>query len=164
MSSHPSYITREDLSAFLLKPVSARPSIAVIDVRDDDHVGGHIYSSTHVPSSTLDHKIPELVRTLSGKDIVIFHCALSQQRGPTAARRYARERTRLLSSNTQKDSSVGLGTRDTEAERIGHDPKVEGAEQKIYILDGGFVKWQEKYGPDSRLTESYAPDIWVDYC
>ncbi|MCJ1385843.1 hypothetical protein MMC17_008967 [Xylographa soralifera] len=145
-------------------PVTARPSIAVIDVRDDDYVGGHIFSSTHVPSSTLDHKIPELVRTLSGKDIVIFHCALSQQRGPTAARRYTRERARLLSSTTQVDSAAGPGTRDEEAEKTGYGPKVEGTEQKIYILDGGFVKWQEKYGPDSRLTEAYAPDIWVDYC
>ncbi|MCJ1314696.1 hypothetical protein MMC15_000008 [Xylographa vitiligo] len=124
MSSPPSYMTREDLSAFLLKPVTARPSIAVIDVRDDDHVGGHIFSSAHVPSSTLDHKIPELVRTLSGKDIVIFHCALSQQRGPTAARRPE--------------------TRDVEAEKTGYGPDVEGTKQKIYILDGGFVKWQEK--------------------
>ncbi|MCJ1393080.1 hypothetical protein MMC18_005952 [Xylographa bjoerkii] len=144
MSSPPSYMTREDLSAFLLRPVTARPSIAVIDVRDDDHVGGHIYSSTHVPSSTLDHKISELVRTLSGKDIVIFHCALSQQRGPTAARRYARERTRLLSSTTHVDSVAALGMKDMVSERIGLDPEVEGAEQKIYVLDGGFVKWQEK--------------------
>ncbi|MCJ1434551.1 hypothetical protein MMC27_003920 [Xylographa pallens] len=164
MPSSPSYMTREDLSAFLLKPVTARPSIAVIDVRDDDHVGGHIFSSTHVPSSTLDYKIPELVRNLSGKDIVIFHCALSQQRGPTAARRYARERARLLSSTTRGDVATGPGMSDVEAEDVGHSQKVEGTEQKIYILDGGFVKWQEKYGPDSRLTEAYAPDIWVDYC
>ena len=144
MSSPPSYMTREDLSAFLLKPVTARPSIAVIDVRDDDHVGGHIFSSAHVPSSTLDHKIPELVRTLSGKDIVIFHCALSQQRGPTAARRYARERARLLSGITRIDSVASPETRDVEAEKTGYGPDVEGTKQKIYILDGGFVKWQEK--------------------
>ncbi|MCJ1286731.1 hypothetical protein MMC26_006077 [Xylographa opegraphella] len=164
MSSPPSYITREDLSAFLLKPVTARPSIAVIDVRDDDHVGGHIFSSTHVPSSTLDHKIPELVRTLSGKDIVIFHCALSQQRGPTAARRYALERARLFSSTNQIDSAAHTATRAGEVEKTGDGSKGEGTKQKIYILDGGFVKWQEKYGPDSRLTEEYARDIWVDYC
>ena len=137
-------MTREDLCAFLLKPVTARPSIAVIDVRDDDHVGGHIYSSTHVPSSTLDYKIPELVRTLSGKDIVIFHCALSQQRGPTAARRYAQERARLLSSADRVNSLEGPAAGDVEAGGSGHNTKVDSAEQKIYILDGGFVKWQEK--------------------
>ena len=137
-------MTREDLSTFLLKPITARPSIAVIDVRDDDHAGGHIFSSTHVPSSTLDHKIPELVRTLNGKDIVIFHCALSQQRGPTAARRYAQERARLLSSTTQVKAATGPETSAVKAEETGHGTKVEGTEQKIYILDGGFVKWQEK--------------------
>ncbi|MCJ1292152.1 hypothetical protein MMC34_003702 [Xylographa carneopallida] len=144
MASPPSYMTREDLSAFLLKPVTTRPSIAVIDVRDDDHVGGHIFSSTHVPSSTLDHKIPELVRTLNGKDIVIFHCALSQQRGPTAARWYARERARLLPSTTPVDSAAGTVTGNVEAEKTGPGPKVDGTKQKIYILSGGFVKWQEK--------------------
>ncbi|KAL8903425.1 MAG: hypothetical protein Q9171_007403 [Xanthocarpia ochracea] len=36
-------------------------------------------------------------------------------------------------------------------------------EQKVYVLDGGFVKWQELYGNDERLTEGYVPDIWKDY-
>ncbi len=52
--------------------------------------------------------------------------------------------------------------------------------QKVYVLDGGFVKWQElyvyrlicdssstdmdsRYGNDERLTEGYVPDIWKDY-
>lgn len=64
-------------------------------------------------------------------------------------------------------------------------------EQKVWVLDGGFMKWQERYvcdlhqwrierrgiarddianaslcgryGTDERLTEDYAPDIWSDY-
>lgn len=39
----------------------------------------------------------------------------------------------------------------------------EGKQQEVWVLDGGFVKWQEKYGTDDRLTEDYAPDIWNDY-
>ena len=35
--------------------------------------------------------------------------------------------------------------------------------QEVWVLDGGFVKWQERYGSDDRLTEGYAPDIWNDY-
>lgn len=134
----PSYITREDLSAFILQPTESRPAMAIIDVRDDDHIGGHIYTSTHVPSSSLDYKIPELVRKYKNMEIVIFHCALSQQRGPSAARRYVRERARLLSHEESREQEKTEVVQEVE---IGQPKAVE---QKIYILDGGFVKWQEK--------------------
>ncbi|PYH47622.1 phosphatase YCH1 [Aspergillus saccharolyticus JOP 1030-1] len=130
-------MSRDALSALLLSATS--PSkLAIIDVRDSDHVGGHIYSSTWVPSSTLDVRMPELVRTLQDKEQVVFHCALSQQRGPSAALRYARERERMLGAE-------------------------ESHKQKVYVLEGGFVQWQEKYGKDTRLTQAYVEDIWREY-
>lgn len=43
------------------------------------------------------------------------------------------------------------------------EEKEEGKQQEVWVLDGGFVKWQERYGTDDRLTEDYAPDIWNDY-
>lgn len=144
MSSSLSYMTAKTLSEYLLQPPNIRPSIAIIDVRDDDHVGGHIYSSTHVPSTTLDHRIPELVRTLSKKDMVIFHCALSQQRGPTAARRYVRERARLLGGSDDAAPMAGPGDEKSKADLDSDCPRIEDAGQQVYILDGGFLKWQEK--------------------
>jgi len=156
----PRYISREDLCAFILQPVDERPKMAIVDVRDDDHVGGHIISSTHVPSTSLDYKIPELVHTLKNLEIVVFHCALSQQRGPAAARRYTRERTKVL----ERDLEI-FKSENKEEDAL--DEKQAGRKlvdnQTVYILDGGFVKWQQKYGHDERLTEAYAPDIWVDY-
>ena len=68
----------------------------------------------------------------------MFHCALSQQRGPSAALRYARERERVLGAE-------------------------ESQKQEVYVLEGGFVQWQEKYGKDTRLTEAYVEDIWQEY-
>jgi rhodanese-related sulfurtransferase len=107
-----------------------------------DHIGGHIRSSIWVPSAELDVKTPELVRTLHDKDKVVFHCALSQQRGPSAALRYARERQRLLSTGKAEG---------------------EGQQQQVYVLEGGFTMWQAKYGEDEKLTEGYVRDIWMDY-
>jgi Cdc25 family phosphatase len=101
-------------------------------------VGGHILSSTWIPSSSLDCRLPELIRTLQDKEKVVFHCALSQQRGPSAALRYARERERVLGAE-------------------------ESQKQEVYVLEGGFVQWQEKYGNDTRLTEAYVEDIWREY-
>ena len=102
-----------------------------------DHIGGHIKSSIWIPSSSLDYRIPELIRVLKDKEQVIFHCALSQQRGPSAALRYLRERERLLGKD-------------------GEDKKP----QEVSVLDGGFTQWQSKYGEDERLTEGYVKDIW----
>jgi rhodanese-related sulfurtransferase len=103
-----------------------------------DHVGGHIHSSKWVPSSTLDHRLPELVRELKDKKKVVFHCALSRERGPSAALRYMRERERVFGDE-------------------------ESNKQAVFVLDGGFVKWQEKYGNDDKLTEAYAEFLWKEY-
>ena len=133
------YLRREQLAS-LLSSSSDVDRVAVVDVRDSDHVGGHIRSSMWIPANTLDYKLPELVRTLAAKDKVVFHCALSQQRGPSAALRYARERMRLL-SDEERQKMV----------------------QVVCVLEGGFNSWQAKYGEDETLTEGYAKDIWEDY-
>ena len=86
--------------------------------------------------------MPTLVRRLQDKKVVIFHCALSQQRGPSAALKYLRERGGLLKS---------LGADDV------------AAEQEVYVLDRGFVGWSQVYGDDERLTEAYVKDIWENY-
>ncbi|KAE8134945.1 Rhodanese-like domain-containing protein [Aspergillus pseudotamarii] len=130
-------MSRDALSALLLS-TSTPSKLAIVDVRDSDHVGGHIFSSTWVPSSSLDVRLPELIRTLKDKEKVVFHCALSQQRGPSAALRYARERERVLGAE-------------------------ESRKQEVFVLEGGFVQWQEKYGKDTRLTEAYVEDIWQEY-
>ena len=134
-------------------------------VRFTDYIGGHIFGSTNVPSHTLDYKMPELVRKLKDKDIVVFHCALSQQRGPGAALRYLREKERLLgvvpkiSAAPEGDQvkEQGSGKKESEETQVR-----EAKEQKVYVLDRGFVGWQERYGEDQRLTEGYSKELWKD--
>ncbi|AEO66542.1 3c7ad95b-f98b-4964-b576-3ca261563a6c [Thermothielavioides terrestris] len=155
------------------------PTIAIIDVRDDDYIGGHIKGSQHVPSRTLDAMMPALVRQLQDKETVVFHCALSQQRGPAAALRYLRERERVLGAS----SSSSRKAKQVDADGVGkeHDGGAGGAvasssvavdgaqtagrqvkEQQVYVLDRGFVGWQELYGTDERLTEGYRKELWED--
>jgi rhodanese-related sulfurtransferase len=76
--------------------------------------------------------MPELVRTLKDKDKVVFHCALSQQRGPSSALRYLRERKRLLDNDTER------GVEESGSESVA-------AKQTVYVLKGGFVQWHEAY-------------------
>jgi rhodanese-related sulfurtransferase len=118
-------ITREDLADL----VRTKPDkLAVIDVRDNDYIGGHIRNCQNVPVDTHDYRMPELVRTLKDKDTVVWHCALSQQRGPSSALRYLREKERMDGkaepANAKEDGTKTAG-------------------QKVYVLEGGFVKWQE---------------------
>ncbi|GJM91376.1 hypothetical protein PR202_ga07739 [Eleusine coracana subsp. coracana] len=68
----------------MAKPVSmARGNnlLAIIDVRDDERSNqAHIGGSHHYASSGFKARMPELARAASGKDTLVFHCALSQRR------------------------------------------------------------------------------------
>ncbi|KAK6416916.1 Cdc25 phosphatase Ibp1 [Oleoguttula sp. CCFEE 5521] len=107
----------------------------VIDVRDEDHVGGHVATSQRVPSKAHGSSISELVRTMQSKKTVVFHCTQSQHRGPTAALKYLKEREKVY----------GAG-------------ESGGRSQDVLVLEGGFGKWQEVYGMDKELTEAYQND------
>jgi Cdc25 family phosphatase len=142
-------VSPEKLSSLLLSE-NTSSSVAVIDVRDSDHIGGHIKSSTWVPSNELEARIPELIRLHGDKDKVVFHCTLSQQRGPSAALKFAR----ALRDKQQKESKdkhkSGEDEGSTEAKE----------EPEVCVLEGGFGVWQSKYGEDERLTEDFVKDLW----
>ena len=121
-----SYITRDRLASLIR---AKTPGLSIIDVRDSDYVGGHILNSQNLPTSTHEYRMPELVRSLRDQDTVVFHCVLSQQRGPSSALRYLRERERMATGNQ-------IGAR--------MDGKDILEAQKVVVLEGGFSKWQEE--------------------
>ncbi|KAA0063795.1 hypothetical protein IC582_018852 [Cucumis melo] len=85
MSRNISYITGTQLLSF-----KRRPNVAIIDVRDDERsYDGHIAGSLHFASDSFSDKISKLVQEVKGKDTLVFHCALSQVRGPSCARKLA---------------------------------------------------------------------------
>ncbi|KAK3940299.1 phosphoprotein phosphatase [Diplogelasinospora grovesii] len=144
------HLSAASLSELILaQKTTGDPAIAIIDVRDDDYIGGHIKGAKNFPSRTLDVMMPTLVRQLQNKETVVFHCALSQQRGPSAALRYMRERERMFPASETKLVA-------------GDKTEQKPAEQKVYVLDRGFVGWQEEYGEDERLTEGYRKELWKD--
>ncbi|CAM8894740.1 unnamed protein product [Rhodiola kirilowii] len=80
-----SYITGSELLS-----LARKPNITVVDVRDDERsCDGHIAGSLHFASDSFMEKLPNLVQSVKGKDTLVFHCALSQVRGPRCARRFA---------------------------------------------------------------------------
>ncbi|KIV89644.1 hypothetical protein PV10_07031 [Exophiala mesophila] len=149
------YLHPTSLAKVLLEP-GEREKVAIIDVRDSDHIGGNINGSTWVPLNQLDARIPELVRTLKDKDKVVFHCMLSQQRGPTAALRYARAKQRADDKDTRSTQTSSQVAAQTPEEGESNKSHV----QEVCVLEGGFESWQSRYGEDSRLTVDYQPDLW----
>lgn len=105
---------------------------SIVDVRDIDHAGGHIINSIHFPYDRISFEtIHKLQADITDSDDIVFHCALSQQRGPSSALKFLR-------------------TVDQEWLK----------QRNVWILRGGFVNWQQHYGEDKQLTEGYIKDIW----
>ncbi|CAI4063822.1 hypothetical protein SUVZ_07G4310 [Saccharomyces uvarum] len=116
----------------------------VVDVRGSDYMGGHIRDGWNFVYSRLKQDpgyLRELKRLLLQKQQVatdgegalnvVFHCMLSQQRGPSAAM--------LL-----------LRSLDT----------AELPRCRLWVLRGGFSSWQAVYGDDGSVTEGYLEDLW----
>lgn len=132
-----------------------------------------------MPSHQFEEWLPTLLRQLEGTKTVVFHCALSKQRGPSAALRYIREREAKFGEDSVA-APEGTGVQGQQASAAAPPPapqagKQEGQQegdgagkavpvaQKVCVLRGGFQRWQESHGPDERLTEAYVKDLWEDY-
>ncbi|KAK6331443.1 hypothetical protein TWF730_004525 [Orbilia blumenaviensis] len=157
-------IGRDELAEQLLKgadeaaqgsnSAAKKEKIAIVDVRDSDFIGGHLVGCLHRPSSTFATKLDDLIEELKDHDKVVFHCALSQQRGPSAALKYIREK-KALEARKRVASS--------EEDELLYKNVGKKVDQEVLVLEGGFVEWQQKYGGDKRLTESWRKEIWEEY-
>ncbi|WRX25724.1 Rhodanese-like domain - like 6 [Theobroma cacao] len=99
----------------------------IINLRDDERsYDGHIAGSLHYASDTFTNKISNLIQDVKGKDTLVFHCALSQVRGPTCARRFA---------NYLEEMKEDVGIKN------------------ILVLERGFNGWEASGRPVCRCTD-----------
>ena len=68
---------------------------------------------------------------------MVFHCQLSQQRGPSCAAAYYRHN---YNSNKPEEDN-----------------------QEIYVLTGGFSEWAREYGKDKNVTENFKPQLYCQF-
>ncbi|XP_077221661.1 rhodanese/Cell cycle control phosphatase superfamily protein [Tasmannia lanceolata] len=116
-----SYVTASQLLT-----LKRQPNVAIVDVRDDErNYDAHIAGSLHYASETFSQKIPNLLQQVKGKDTLVFHCALSQVRGPSCANMFAD----YLSET--KDVDI----------------------KKVVVLEHGFNGWEASGRPVCRCTD-----------
>ncbi|KAJ6499480.1 S-adenosyl-L-methionine-dependent methyltransferase [Mycena vulgaris] len=100
--------------------------VAVIDVRGDDHSGGHVKGSHNVPAQKFHINLAALHAQFAEAEAVVFYCGGSVGRGPRCAGWYQD----FLDTNALVSPSVR-------------------------ILDGGIRAWMREYSEDLDLTEGY---------
>ncbi|KAK7469058.1 Cdc25 phosphatase Ibp1 [Stygiomarasmius scandens] len=131
------YITSEELADIIRSNKVPKKDYLVVDVRDDDYVGGNIKGAVNMPSRDFLMNVDNLVKDTKEVPTMIFHCALSQVRGPKAARIYKETRQNVL-SETDATSPT-----------------------QVLVLRDGFTSFQSKFKDDSKLVENWDKDIWA---
>lgn len=101
----------------------------IIDVRDDNYKDGHIASAVNHPEPNFhdDAHVDALVEKYKNEETIVFHCQMSQVRGPFCAKRFA-SRLEVLLANAEKKPNV-------------------------QVLTGGYKDFSEQFKDDAELLE-----------
>ncbi|KAK7048608.1 Rhodanese domain-containing protein [Favolaschia claudopus] len=128
------YISGDELAQMIKSGKVPNQDYLVVDVRDDDYAGGNIKDAFNLPSREFHTGVYDLAQKSADVKVVVFHCALSQMRGPKAARIYEETRTNLNLAQAKS--------------------------QEVYILTHGFTGFQQKFKDDPALIENWDKDVW----
>lgn len=127
----------------------------IVDVRDDDYdEGGHIRGAINIPSTTFLNN-NETMKMLFEKcilehiQIVMFHCAYSQVRGPACRKHFSNYCESYVAVSKSKKNGNGNGK---EGERDA-DPDPLAAMRVVFIR-GGFNGFAERYGGTEYIVSS----------
>jgi len=129
------YINADELAG-IMKDAGKAPGrdYLVVDVRDDDFVGGNIVGCLNKPASEFLAHVDSVVKDTKDVPLIVFHCALSQVRGPKAARIYEQTRKHMYGDDD-----------------VPHE---------VAVLREGFTLFQQKFKDDPALVENYKEEYW----
>ncbi|ETO11773.1 hypothetical protein RFI_25603, partial [Reticulomyxa filosa] len=117
------YLSEETLLKWLSDEKNKeKPDFVIIDVRDSDYGPLCLKESKNHPSQRFESELRYIIPAYREKAHVIFHCAYSQSRGPSAASVYAKVRA---NDKAYKDYP----------------------QQSVHVLSGGFNGFSAKYPP-----------------
>ncbi|KAH6895006.1 arsenite S-adenosylmethyltransferase [Coprinopsis sp. MPI-PUGE-AT-0042] len=126
VKSSPPSLTNDEVAKMMLETSGDKPDFVVIDVRRNDHGGGHVRDSEQWAAQTFyDHR-SELFEKHKDKKSVIFYCGSSNGRGPRCAGWY---------------------------QDYLDDKGEEAAGTKAYVLQGGIKAWLAKFQDKEELVD-----------
>jgi Cdc25 family phosphatase len=126
------YIEPHELKAILSTQIPQKDYL-IIDVRGDDFFVGNIPGCRHIPSHEFLESACEFVKEFEQIPLLVFHCALSQVRGPKCMQRYRTLRDQQASTSTA---------------------------QRVRVLRGGFANWLSCYKNDPSCVEHVDHVYW----
>jgi rhodanese-related sulfurtransferase len=121
VKSSPALISPEEIAELLR---ANDGNLAVIDVRRNDHAGGHVRGSTQCPAQSFYDDLPTFLERYRNTEKVAFYCSSSAGRGPRCAGWY-------------QDYLNERGTTTSTA----------------YVLQGGIKAWLAKYESEEGLVD-----------
>jgi len=121
-SSLVSRISIEDVASLIRN--GSRSDYAIIDVRRNDHAGGHVRGSYQWPAQTFYDDLDDFYKKFKDTEKVIFYCSSSNGRGPRCAGWY-------------QDHLTAQGN----------------TESRAYVMAGGVKAWLEKFGDAEDLVD-----------
>ncbi|KAF8074493.1 S-adenosyl-L-methionine-dependent methyltransferase [Lyophyllum atratum] len=124
VKSSPSLMTTENLAMLMRGNPGPKRDFAVIDVRRDDHAGGHIRRSDNWPAQTFYNDLPSFLEKYRDTSQVVFYCGSSSGRGPRCAGWY---QDYLNETGTTTSTAV--------------------------VLQGGVKAWLAQYGTEEDLVD-----------
>ncbi|KAJ1995246.1 Cdc25 phosphatase Ibp1 [Coemansia umbellata] len=139
--SLPGRVTADEL-AELVRNKNRKPGVdyLIIDVRDEDYKVGHIPGAINIPAHEIRERANGLVQQYSSVPMLVFHCALSQVRGPKSARIYKEAATEALT--TAEPSSPLFN-------------------QAVNVLTGGFTSWVYRFrDTEPELITEFDAELW----
>jgi len=131
--SSPASISAEEVATLIRKGSMGSSDFAVIDVRKNDHAGGHVRGSHNAPwiAQTFYSNLPAFFQSFKDTPKVIFYCQSSNGRGPRCAAWY----------------------QDYLNNRVSEQPEVNHSNSVAYVLEGGIKNWLAAYGGEMDLID-----------
>ncbi|RDB15985.1 putative arsenite methyltransferase [Hypsizygus marmoreus] len=124
VKSTPSLISQDELADLVRSETGSQSDFAVIDVRRNDHAGGHVRGSDNWHAQTFYDDLPAFFEKYRNTSRVTFYCGSSSGRGPRCAGWY-------------QDYLNETGTTTSAA----------------YVLQGGVKAWLAKFGNEDRFVD-----------
>eukprot|EP01084_Bolivina_argentea_P292972 503819_1 len=174
-----SEIDAEEVAKLML---NKNDKMIIIDVRESDKNymksdwnGGNIKGSINISKNGFKIQLPNILKTYSYYNTIIFHCMHSQHRGPFCCTLYCWARKLLLNnSDSNNDNMFEDGLKQLIPKNNNqhivekyhklhqnNEIKLRLENQKVYVLKRGFNGWINKYGNNDQLIENFDASVWT---